>query len=101
MINRGPIAKSESTVLQKRQFVVFEIFEDEADGEPDAPIITLNLGHAIASLGHKPGPGISSFRRRPYTGDCGNRDACCSEASRQRCVEGSQRFRSDLAEVNR
>jgi hypothetical protein len=73
MINGGSIAKSESAILQKRQFVGFEIFEDEAEGEPDAPVITLNLGHTITPLWYEAGRRIGSLRRRHYSGDRGNR----------------------------
>jgi hypothetical protein len=101
MVDGGAIAKPESAILQKLEFVTFEVFEDEPNSKPHAPIVPLNLGHPIAPLGHETGPRIGPLRRCHHPGDRGQRDSGGGKSSRERCIERSQGFRPDLAKINR
>ena len=61
MFDAGSIAKSDSSFLQTRYFIPFQIFEDYAYRETDVPIIAVHLSDSIASLRNKAGFGVGLF----------------------------------------
>src|SRR5260221_3718717 len=101
MFDAGSIAESDSSFLQTRYFVTFQIFEDCAHRETDVPIIAVHLSDSIASLRNKAGFSVGLFGRCDEPGNEWSGNARCGKSSRQGRKElTAQYIASDSAEID-